>query len=173
MEYTNNKLNKNTRQFFHRLSKYLDEKIYFYGSVQRMDYIPGKSDIDVCIFTDNEYSTMAKLQHFLHVKKNEFVPVVKKYSNGIVYGYKIKYTHPTQPLEVEFSVYNTKFKQLILRDHITKTKIPFYIGWILYFIKWLYYEIPILTAKRYAKIKDYLLSYAYSEKETNIFLLLR
>ena len=173
MEYTNNKLNKNTRQFFHRLSKYLDEKIYFYGSVQRMDYLPDKSDIDVCIFSDNEYSTMTKLQHFLRVSKNNFETFVKKCKNNIVYGYKIEYTHPTQPLKVELCIYNTKFKDIIQQDNVIKTKIPIYIGWILYFIKWFYYEIPILSDNTYKKIKDYLLSYAYPEKKSNIFLVLK
>ena len=57
------------KNFFIDLQNYLDTELYFYGSVNRSDYVHGKSDIDVAIFTDNEYSTISKLQHFLHVKR--------------------------------------------------------------------------------------------------------
>ena len=45
---------KEVKDFFKRLENYLDDELYFYGSVNRSDYIHGKSDIDVAIFTDNE-----------------------------------------------------------------------------------------------------------------------
>ena len=72
METTKNELPKNVRRFFYQLSDYLDTKFLYFGSVQRSDYVPGKSDIDVDVFTDNEYSLMAKMQHYLHVQKNDF-----------------------------------------------------------------------------------------------------
>ena len=58
---------KDIKIFFKQLQNYLDTDIYFYGSVNRTDYVPGKSDIDVAIFTDNEYSVITKLQHFLKI----------------------------------------------------------------------------------------------------------
>ena len=61
---------ENIKDFFVNLQNYLDTDLYFYGSVNRSDYVHGKSDIDVAIFTDNEYSTITKLQHFLHVKRS-------------------------------------------------------------------------------------------------------
>jgi len=72
METTKNKLPDDINAFFSKLSKYLDTKLLFYGSVQRSDYFPGSSDIDVDIFTDNVDSTITKLQHFLNVKKSKF-----------------------------------------------------------------------------------------------------
>ena len=50
METTKNDLPPNTKKFFYNLSEYLDTKLLYYGSVQRSDYVPGKSDIDVIIF---------------------------------------------------------------------------------------------------------------------------
>ena len=55
METTKNKLSPETKQFFDKLSSYLDTKLYFYGSVQRDDYFDGKSDIDVDILEDYQY----------------------------------------------------------------------------------------------------------------------
>jgi predicted nucleotidyltransferase len=90
MNEINNELPTDIKNFFNRLKNYLDTDLYFYGSVTRSDYVPGKSDIDVAIFTDNEYSTMSKLQHFLHVKRSDFDKVVWKLNSKMIYGYKIK-----------------------------------------------------------------------------------
>ena len=72
METTKNALPDHIKLFFKELSDYLDTKILYFGSVQRGDYFPGTSDIDVDIFSDNENSIMVKMQHFLHVKKTKF-----------------------------------------------------------------------------------------------------
>ena len=61
------------KKFFNDLKNYLDTDLYFYGSVNRRDYVHNKSDIDIGIFTDNEYSMMTKIQHFLHVKKMRLI----------------------------------------------------------------------------------------------------
>ena len=42
------------KKFFYDLKNYLDTDLYFYGSVNRPDYVHDKSDIDIGIFTDNE-----------------------------------------------------------------------------------------------------------------------
>ena len=46
------------------MQEYLDTKLYFYGSVQRNDYIDNVSDIDICIFSDNIDSTILKVQQY-------------------------------------------------------------------------------------------------------------
>ena len=65
METTKNKLSSYESDFFNKLSNYLDTKLYFYGSIQRDDYKPGHSDIDVDIFTDNIHSALIKIQNLL------------------------------------------------------------------------------------------------------------
>ena len=60
METTKNKLPEDVQLFLNNLKQYLDKPIYFYGSIQRPDYMSG-SDLDVDIFTDNEISTIEKL----------------------------------------------------------------------------------------------------------------
>ena len=108
METTKNKLPEKIQQFFKELSNYLDTKLLFYGSVQRNDYFPGSSDIDVDIFTDNEDAIIVKMQHFLHVKKDSFKKVVWRlnHNNQIVNGHKIMYKNKEENFSVEFSIYN-------------------------------------------------------------------
>ena len=82
---SNNNLSEKAHTFFYELQDYLDNdfntEMYFYGSVQRFDYFPGQSDIDIGILTDNEYSVMNKMQHFLStrtslkVDKKDFIKV--------------------------------------------------------------------------------------------------
>lgn len=66
---TKNKLPDSTTNFLNNLSEYLQTPLYFYGSIQRYDYFPGKSDIDIDIFTDNEKSTISKLSNYLQIDK--------------------------------------------------------------------------------------------------------
>ena len=72
METTRNALPSKLKHFLDKLKDYLDTPLYYYGSVQRKDYVAGQSDIDVAIFTDNENSIISKMCHFLHVKRKEF-----------------------------------------------------------------------------------------------------
>ena len=65
MDIPNKKLTENQKQFFDNLSIFINKPVYFYGSINRPDYIPGKSDIDIDIFADNENSTTQLLSNFL------------------------------------------------------------------------------------------------------------
>ena len=76
MEYTKNEIPNHISIFFKELTNYIDTPLYFYGSIQRNDYFPGNSDIDVDIFTDNPTSMISKLQHFLHIKKSKFKKII-------------------------------------------------------------------------------------------------
>jgi len=87
----NKRLTENQKDFFNKLSLYIDKPIYFYGSITRDDYIPGKSDIDVDIFTENESSTIHLLCNFLKIKKQDLRKSLYKINNNMVYGYKVKY----------------------------------------------------------------------------------
>jgi preprotein translocase subunit SecE len=78
MTKTKNKIPDSTNNFLNNLSEYLQTQLYFYGSVQRYDYFPGNSDIDIDIFTDNEKSTINKLSNFLQINKTEFKKIIWK-----------------------------------------------------------------------------------------------
>ena len=90
MNTIRNDLPQKTKDFFKKMENYLDTELFFYGSVTRSDYIPGKSDIDIAVFTDNENSIISKLQHFVHVKRSDFDKVIWKLDGNMIYGYKLK-----------------------------------------------------------------------------------
>jgi predicted nucleotidyltransferase len=164
-------LPENIKRFFKKIQNYLDTKLYFYGSVTRADYVPGKSDIDVAIFTDNEHSTISKLQHVLHVKRDAFEKIVWKLNGTMMYGYKIKcekYTH----INSEISIYNNDFKTVIL-DELTKPlqNQSWLVFILLYLLKLFYYKIPLLSKDSYMRYKRKILNEIIAKKESVFFVM--
>ena len=135
METTKNKLTPYEEDFFYKLGNELDTQIYYYGSIQRSDYFPKSSDIDVDIFTTNESSTIAKLQNILGVEKYNFRRFVYKLNNTniVVHGKKVQYENTENGFRTEISIYSEKDKEFVLRDHNYKTVLPFYILYLLYY----------------------------------------
>ena len=160
METTENKLTPYQSIFFNKLRNYLDTKLYFYGSIQRNDYFPGFSDIDVDIFTTNENSIISKLISFLNVKRYQFKKIIWKLNNTdyIVNGYKIMYIDPNGELTVEFSIYNEKYKNAILNEHLSKKDLPIHITVLLVILKFLYYKLHVISHDYYAATKNFILS---------------
>ena len=173
METTNNKLTSEQIKFFKKLSNYLDTKLYYYGSIQRKDYFPGTSDIDVCIFTDNNTETKYKLISFLGLKKNEYKKIIFKLhkSKKMVYGYKIKYKNETTKINVEFSIYNEKDKEHVLTEHNSKKDLPFYILWLLIIVKFFYYNLEILPKSIYYKCKRFIMNYMVEGEDTEFVII--
>jgi len=153
-----NKLTQNEIIFFNNLSIYIDNEICPYGSILRVDYVKGKSDIDVDIFTDNEISTIQKLCTFLNVKKSDFVKIIYKINNKLINGYKIKYTNEPQKLNIEISVYNNKYKNIIGCHHNNHKYLSFYVTFILIVVKFLYYTMGIIPDNVYRKLKQLLIN---------------
>jgi len=158
METTKNKMPNNASIFFNKLGNYLDTKIYYYGSIQRLDYFPKSSDIDVDIFTDNEKSTLLKIKNFLNdsnYKINKFVYKLHK-SGILVHGYKIKYN---DDFSTEISIYNEKYKDAVLLEHNSKIHVPFYISIMLIIIKVFYYNLSLLPKSYYFYLKKIIMDY--------------
>lgn len=158
METIKHKLTQNEEYFFENISKYIDKEIYFYGSIQRTDYIKGKSDIDIDIFTENENSTIYKLCNYLHIKRSEFRKIIYKTNNTLIYGYKTKYKDPDNKIDVEISVYNEKYKSLVLYDHNNGCFLPIYITIALIIVKFLYYNLGIISENSYKVCKQFLMN---------------
>lgn len=160
METTRNKLPEKVERFFKDLSEYLDTKPLYYGSVQRRDYFEGKSDIDVDIFTDNTNSIINKLQHYLNVSKDKFKKIIWRLNKNsrIVYGNKIFYKSPNKDFQVEFSIYDEKYKKDVLDEHLKKTVLPFYVVWMLTILKILFYQMHFIDRKTFAYIKRKILT---------------
>ncbi len=158
MDVIKKKLTQNEEIFFDNLSLYIDKEIYFYGSIQREDYIRGKSDIDIDIFTDNESSTIQKLCNFLNEKRSNFTKILYKINNTMINGYKIKYKDEIKNINVELSLYNDKYKNIILYDHKNYSCLPFYIITILIVLKFFYYTLGIIPKNTYQKLKQLLIN---------------
>lgn len=152
----NNRLTLEQLQFFETLIDNIDVPIYFYGSIQRLDFIFGKSDIDVDIFTENETSTIQVLCNYLNIKRTSCVKFAFKINSNMIYGYKIKYINSDKNINAEFSIYNMKYKNIILNDR--NRHIPLYIVAILYLIKTMYYKLNLISKHTYKRCKRFLMN---------------
>ena len=155
METTKNELSSFEKIFFQKLGEYLNQPIYFYGSIQRDDYFPQLSDIDIDIFSYNEKDTILKLQNYLNLERSEFKKFVYKIdkTNIIVSGYKTQYNDKKNKLNVEIAVYNEKYKHAVLKEHKSKFNMPYYIICILILLKILHYNLSILPVFYYSMFK--------------------
>jgi hypothetical protein len=173
METTVNQMSDYATEFFHKLSNYLDTKIYYYGSVQRVDYFPQSSDIDVDIFTDNEQSTITKMQNLLGIERHEFKKFVYKLhkTNKLVTGYKVQYKDIEHNFATEMSIYNEKNKENVLNEHNSKIKLPFYISVILIILKTFYYNLGILPKNVFLNIKKFLMNYLVEGEDVEFIIL--
>jgi predicted nucleotidyltransferase len=160
------------KKFFINLQNYLDTELYFYGSVNRPDYVHGKSDIDVAIFTDNEYSMMSKIQHFLHIERNAFDKLVWKLNGRIVYGYKIKCDKYTNS-KCEIAIYNNEFKDFLIKEMQTYDNVPFHVAILLYILKTLYYTFSLIPNNTYLTYKRYIFNNIMLDKNDTIFFLMK
>jgi len=158
METTKNQLTPDQKDFFDKLKNYINKPIYFYGSIQRNDYFPGKSDFDVDVFTDNENSTIYHLCNFLNLQKSDFKKSVYKVHNDVVYGYKIKYKDEAKQFKMEMGLYNQKFKEIVMKDHLKDFELPLYISVVLIILKFLFYKLEFISKETYKRLKRLLMN---------------
>jgi len=161
MEIPTNPLTIHQSMFFNNLRSILPEKIYFYGSILRNDYLPGLSDIDALYFTkDALKDTVKNIVRFLSqdptVTRLQQVRFLY-HSFGtkkVISGYKIKYTNLSKALIVEISLYDDNYKDLILEEQMKKVNLPFYVVWGLLILKILAYKYHFLPENTFRMLKD-------------------
>lgn len=152
------KLKPQQLDFFEHLSNYIDKPLHFYGSITRFDYFPGKSDIDIAIFSENEQIVIYQLSSMLNVKKHQFKKIVYRVDDMVVQGYKLRYADPTKLVETEISVYNDRYQKPILQDHQKDNRMPFYVCIMLYVVKVLFYYFHVLSKRAYKRAKQFLMN---------------
>jgi len=167
METIKYKLSRKKKEFLQNMQEYLDTKLYFYGSIQRFDYIDNISDIDICIFTDNMDSTILSLQQYLNVEKKH---IKKFYINSkqrkIMGGYKVFYKNTF--IKTEISIYETKNKEEVLQDFINTIYMPYFYSIILLILKYMNSVIPI----PYHTLKHKIINLYKKEPNTYFFVTL-
>jgi len=153
--------------FFKEFEEYIDCPLYFIGSICRLDYFPGKSDLDIEIFTDNEYELLHKIKKFLHTK-NLFVKVITyKIDNNDVSAYltffhkKIKYT---TNFSFDLVIYNKVSKKIVLEDKKKDKNIPVLLLVTLIFTKILHYYLYIINNQLYKLIKNQIMLFNNNNK---------
>ena len=158
--HKNNRLSEHASDFFNRLRNYLDTKLYFYGSILRTDYLPGQSDIDVDIFTDNEARTISQMSAFLHIPKQKFKKIILRsyITNRLIYGHKVMYNDPENSLKAEFAIYNEKNKREIIALHLSKSNLPLHASFLLWILKILFYRLQLISLENYSFLKHKTLS---------------
>jgi len=172
METTKNQMPPYAQMFFNKLSSSLDLKLYYFGSIQRKDYFPNSSDIDVDIFTPNEKSTIYQLQHYLNIQRKDIKKFIYKLQkkNNIVTGYKINVKVPEHNFFTELSIYNEYYKEDIILEHTRKSFLPWYITTLLVIVKYMYYNLNILPDFIYKKLKKFLIQYCIDGKEADFII---
>jgi|688.fasta_scaffold496963_2 hypothetical protein len=145
METTRNPLTDVQKQFFSTIRNYIGSPFYYFGSIQRPDYIVGESDVDVDIFS---YQPEKMARRLLHLLNGPYVSIKRvwwKFDGNEITGYKVKYKRPAmenggppEKIKVEFSIYSEEYKQLILEKHRKQIFISPYTSAILLFLKWIF-----------------------------------
>jgi hypothetical protein len=160
METTNNKMNENQIQFFDEIKRKLNCPFYFFGSIQRNDYFPNYSDIDVCLFSDNVNSLIIGLCTCLSISKNDckkFLYKIKN-KNRIVYGHKIYYKNQDKSIMVEFTIYDEIYKKDVLFENRRKTNLSYLSLFFLILLKHFYYYYSLIPKKIFHYFKKCILN---------------
>jgi hypothetical protein len=144
METTKNPFTNEQYQFFSTLAPYIGLPFYYFGSIQRSDYIAGFSDIDVDIFSPQPEKIARRLAHLLQGPYVSIKRVWWSFSGNEIKGYKVKYKRPViegvtrENLKVEFSIYDEEVKHLVLKKHREQIFISPYVSALLLFMKWIF-----------------------------------
>jgi len=149
------KLREKDYYFLKNIQMYIDNELYFYGSVARYDYFPEKSDIDIIIITENVDSTIKQLQNHLNISKDAIERIVNHMDNkSMSYAYKINYSNLDNDLALEIFIYDEKYREMIINDIEKKNNLPIYIVIVLCILKVLSYYLRIIPDDAYKYIKN-------------------
>lgn len=180
MEDIKDRLGDYRYNYFTSLQKYLDTKLYFYGSIKRFDYFQKGSDIDVTVITDNVHSTLSKLQNFLNVKKSKVQKLYQKFyknNKSLVIGYKISYEDEAKNLSFDILIYDEKYRSTIIDNINSINNLPIHIVLILVILKFFYYYLGLISEKTYSYFKNGLFhmyfnkTYLYDKRDRTTIML--
>jgi hypothetical protein len=164
------KLNATGKNFLTSLSDYLETPFFYFGSIARPDFVPGASDVDIDVFTDNEVSTVSQLLNFLKLSRKNVQNVVWILDDDTTtYGHKIKHQLDKNNM-FEYSIYNTQFKDKILAEHRGKMVLPIYNSICLFILKLLYYRLHVISDNTYISTKRYILSSGIGKDKDRFFV---
>lgn len=144
-----------------------DVSIYLYGSAVRGDYLSGRSDIDLCIFTDSPSEVKLNVCMFFHEPLSKFRHVVWKLNGSLIYGSKLRFH---RPVEGEVSVYSLSQKDRILEECRRGFTMGVWSSILLTILKFVYYTLHLISSETYKVYKRYIFN-VISYKKESAFLL--
>jgi len=165
MEIPKHPLTGNQSMFLSSLRTTMNNRIYFYGSILRKDYIPSMSDIDVLYFADNVVEDTKKMLRFMKRYANNDPNVVvksvkflyhSKSTRRLTSGYKVKYLDPDRSIIIEVGVYKNEDKDMIVGEQLVKSDLPLVVLWVLYVLKILAYKFRFIPEPTFKKLKEYI-----------------
>jgi hypothetical protein len=157
MEAIKDRLGEYKYNFFKNLQNYLDTELIFFGSVNRLDYFKDSSDLDIKIITDNVSNVLSRVKNYLHINENDVKKVYqnfKEFSSDLLIGHKIKYTDIEHNLSFDILIYDEKYRDTILKEVNDSNNMPFYIVFVLYILKFIYYNLGLMSSSYYVYIKS-------------------
>lgn len=159
MDDIKEKIGENKCYFLQKLENYIENKLIYFGSIKRCDYMPENSDIDIAIITDNINSTLKRLQNFLNLHDNKIRKIVQKIpkKDGVIYGYKTNYDDLDNGLSLEIVIYDKKYEKYIMEHIDVVNNIPIYILLPLIILKILYYKLHIISKENLKYFKAIIL----------------
>jgi hypothetical protein len=172
METTRNQLPSPVQQYIHRLSHQLQLQPYYYGSVQRLDYFPGLSDVDIAYFTDNVSSSLSTLSYALDVKVSDikgFLTLLSSDKTGkkqMIRGHKIGVFEPETNVYIEISLFQEKDKDIVLEYKNKDIHLPLYIVYTFMILKCISYYTIFLPLPVFNQIKNQILNQYHGNHST-------
>jgi hypothetical protein len=158
------KLSKEQYSYFSELQEKIGLPLFFMGSITRSDYIKGKSDLDIEIFSDNVTSTKEKLNYlfnYYEVQKENTIIIVK-IKDVPFSGYKYKVND--SEIEFDLTLYKKVSQKTILYYRTREINVPFTISALLIVTKFLHYRLNIINERNYYLIKKSIWELYNSEK---------
>ena len=159
MEEIKSRLTEHNFYFLKKMEEYIENKLIFFGSIKRCDFIQENSDIDIIIISDNIENTLARLKNFLNIGNGKIRKIFQKLPNtpNLVYGYKTNYDDDDNNLSLEIIIYDSKYKESVMKSVNNINEFPFYITYTLLFIKLLYYKSNIISSGTFKYFKNILM----------------
>lgn len=154
-----NQLTPIAAEFCNKIRVATSLPIYFYGSIQRLDYIQDHSDVDVFMFSPNVDETVQTIRYLMNNQSFKLKKVVYNapHTSSFIYGYKIK----NKAANMEMSIFPLSYQSIILTENEKKTNLPLFVVYLLMILKYMYYRMGILSSSLFKTIKNYLLNNVY------------
>lgn len=165
MEKYKDKLDDYKYNFLLDLQTHLNQELFFFGSINRIDYFKNNSDIDIAIITDNTDSVLFKIQHYLNVDKTDIKKIYQQFNKkntNIVRGYKIKYKDVDRNFRFDLNVYDEKYRPFVLDNIYKHNTMPILLSALLCILKFLFYKLYLFPKSFFMQIKNAIFYFQYN-----------